>query len=117
MKTNLNPNHLRQGDVGLYKILNAKELTIKDKIEPKNNRVILAYGEATGHHHSISLLDYPDVEAFNVVGEAEKMLLRVGDKCAVIEHQEHAPITLDPGWYEVHIQVEYDPEGERRVTD
>lgn len=121
MKTNLNKNHLRQGDVALAKVSEKFDVNMElKKRESQSGRLILAYGEATGHHHSISLLDYPDAELFDVVGEAEKMLLRIGEKGAVIEHQEHAHISLKPGWYEVHIQTEYDPESEeleRRVAD
>jgi len=108
-----NNNHFRQGDVYFVKIDNCiKEGYIK--VEPKNNSLILAYGEVTGHHHSISLLDYPDVELFeNKDGD---MLLNVLNT-AVLTHQEHTAIDLAPGKYEVYIQEEYDPEGMRKVQD
>ena len=105
-----NEKHVRQGDVGLLKVAKV-DVTGLAKIEPINGLNILAYGEATGHHHSC-------------VDERTKlyrlndttMLLRVLDEVE-LEHQEHAFIVLQPGDYEVHGQVEYDPEGERRVQD
>ncbi|MBW2002985.1 MAG: hypothetical protein JRI72_00010 [Deltaproteobacteria bacterium] len=111
-----NKNHFRQGDVGITKTNKKFDSKKMKKVKPVNNRVILAYGEATGHHHSIALADYPETELFEIVGEAEK-LLKVAEPGTKITHQEHGAIWLSPGWYEIHHQVEYDPEGERRVMD
>jgi hypothetical protein len=105
-----NNHHIRQGDVGICKTKsrNVAQLT---RINAVNGRNILAYGEATGHHHSV-VADKTELYQLN----AQTMLLRVLDEVE-LEHQEHAFIVLVPGDYEVHIQVEYDPEGERRVQD
>ena len=114
MKMKNNNMHFRQGDVYLIKVDNFDK-TNYVKRESKNNNLILAYGEVTGHHHSISLLDYPDVELFeNKDGD---MLLDIPN-VAMLTHQEHKPaINLSPGKYEVYIQEEYDPEGMRKVQD
>ena len=113
MKTKNNNTHFRQGDVYFVKV-DDFDKTNYVKREPKNNNLILAYGEVTSHHHSISLLDYPDVELFeNKDGD---MLLNVPNT-ATLTHQEHTAIDLVPGKYEVYIQEEYDPEGMRRVQD
>ena len=119
-----NKNHFRQGDVYFARIDDYTEEgnIIKidfyrkegyTKVEPKNGSLILAYGEVTGHNHSINLLDYPDVELFEKNGD---MLLNVPIK-ATLTHQEHLPVILTPGKYEVYIQEEYDPEGMRKVQD
>jgi len=113
-----NPNHYRQGDVGVTKA-STSEFTLVP-VKPVGDRLILAYGEATGHHHSISLLDYPQAELYTAKEQPATMLLYIPDAPVVIEHQEHGNITLDPGWYQVERQVEYSPETEaheRRVAD
>jgi len=93
----------RQGDVFLARC----------RILPKNARrlehTILARGEATGHCH-------------RVIGNAElyerdgTLYLKVNEQ-AELRHQEHDPITLPMGAYEIGIQKEYQPEGWTRVID
>ena len=109
-----NLNHFRQGDVYISKVdsVDKKGFT---KRQPKDNNLVIAYGEVTGHHHSVALLDNPNVDLYeNVTGD---MILEVNGVSTTLTHQEHAPITLDPGIYECYIQEEYDPEGMRRVVD
>ena len=105
-----NKNHFRQGDVGICRVATG-DVSKMTRVEPIHGRNILAYGEATGHHHSAVATK---TELYQK--DERTMLLRVLDDVE-IEHQEHDLIKLFPGDYEVHIQVEYDPEGERRVTD
>ena len=104
-------NHFRQGDLYLQKVT---EKNIEDfqKVNTENGKLILAYGEVTGHHHSIAAC--PGVELFkNAEGE---MILKIDSK-VTIEHHTHSGIILDPGMYEAYIQEEYDPEGDRKVQD
>lgn len=76
-----------------------------------DGRIILAHGEATGHHHSI------DAEAADWWKTSDgKQFVDVHTATRVI-HQEHAPIDLLPGLYRVHRQREYSPEEIRSVTD
>jgi hypothetical protein len=105
-----NNKHFRQGDVGIVKVnkVDASKLT---RINAINGRNILAYGEATGHHHSCVATK---TELYRL--DDNRMLLRALEDVG-IEHQEHEVIWIPIGDYEVHIQVEYDPEGERRVSD
>jgi hypothetical protein len=87
------------------------------KVKPDNGRAVVAYGEVTGHHHSISLADYPHTELYKKEEDnTSKFVLAVKETTTLV-HQEHAPITLTPGIYIGAIQTEYDPEGERRVLD
>lgn len=106
-----NKNHIRQGDVGIARLEKPIDVSKLTLIEPINGRNILAYGEATGHHHS-AIANKTELYQLN----AQTMLLRVLEEVE-IEHQEHSFIELLPGDYEIHPQFEYDPEGERRVTD
>jgi len=76
----------------------------------KLNTRTVAYGEATGHHHT---LDQGDVYTLN-----GQMWVVVPEGATVL-HQEHGPLQLDSGVYQVDLQIEVDPWTgmERRVID
>lgn len=114
-----NKNDMRQGDVGIRRLDRKPDFTLEET-KPTDKRYILAYGEATGHHHSINVLDRPDVELYTAKEQPQTILLYVMDEPVTVEHQEHGKIELNPGWYQVEGQYEYDPEAEareRRVVD
>jgi hypothetical protein len=46
---------LCQGDVVLLRIPDRLALVVEDEVKPRDARLILAEGEATGHHHAIWL--------------------------------------------------------------
>lgn len=71
-------------------------------IKPRNGRLVLADGEATGHAHTIDATE--DAE---LIALGEKMLLKLGSQ-ATLTHQEHKPIVLEPGLYEIGRVQEYD---------
>jgi len=75
-----------------------------------HGRVILAYGEVTGHAHA--LLD-EDVTLF---ADGELRMLAV-DEVSRLVHEEHGTIELAPGLYDVIRQREYSPEEIRNVAD
>lgn len=100
--TNSTRFHVRQGDVLIRKIdaLPAAAKKTKDNI--------LAYGEVTGHAHSVhgaTMYKVADTPVFVVADEAE------------IRHQEHSTIMLPAGIYESVRQREYSPEAIRMVGD
>lgn len=64
-------------------------------------RLVLAEGEHTGHAHVIE-----DSEA-ELIQIGERMLLKL-TKAATVTHQEHKPITLSPGIWEIGRIQEYD---------
>lgn len=104
----------RQGDV-LFTRIDALPRGARKKRE--NGTV--AYGEATGHHHSLAVADREVAEVLEI---GEGLFVRVSDQGVRIEgatfvHQEHGPVTLPPGNYQVTIQREYQPEGIRNVLD
>ena len=78
-------------------------------------RVVLAYGEVTGHAHAFR---DPGVCSLRAEGVAFD-LLRVTEGVALLQHEEHATIPVGPGTYEVRIQREYDwaSEASRAVAD
>lgn len=97
----------RQGDVLVERITTIPTEAVKQ--EPKG-RIILALGEATGHHHSL------DMDAADWWKLGEEQFLNVA-KAATVTHQEHGPIELSPGRYRVIRQREYSPEAIRNVAD
>lgn len=103
----------RQGDVLLVPVDGIADGT---EIASNDGRVILAYGEATGHHHSIASHD--NVTLFRPDDmPAGSMVLKVEGDAVTLEHQEHSPIEIPPGLYQVVIQVEETPGVIRQVID
>lgn len=100
----------RQGDV-LIKKVESMPKTAKAVDWTKEGRVILAYGEVTGHAHALPL---SLVSMFST--EAGKRFIKV-EEGAELTHEEHATITPEPGVYEVVQQREYTPEAIRNVAD
>ena len=91
----------RQGDVLVIGIEAPPPGAIKT--DRQGRRIVLAWGEVTGHAHAVADLH---VEAFERDGQ---MFLRVPDEPATLRHEEHDPIELPPGAYEVRRQREYVP--------
>jgi hypothetical protein len=73
-------------------------------------RVVVAYGEVTGHAHATSAKEVRQIEI-----DAIRWLVAPDE--FVFEHEEHAPLTLDSGVWEVVYQAEYTPQAIRRVLD
>jgi hypothetical protein len=95
----------RQGDVLLTAVASIPPRA--EGVRRDRGRVVLAYGEATGHAHAITdagaeLLQDP------LTGD---LFVRVDDPGgAALAHEEHATITLPPGAYRVVRQREYLPD-------
>jgi len=98
----------RQGDVLIYP---AKEMPKDLKpVKPRNGRLILAEGEATGHHHSIG------ANVAELFQSGPQLIMSVKEP-TVITHQEHGPVEITPGQYWVVRQREYDAGAVRKVRD
>jgi hypothetical protein len=103
----INKNHRRQGDVILKRIKSVPEEAKEEKVK----KIVLAYGEVTGHSHQIAegkarLFKYD-----------EKTYLSVTSPYAALKHEEHREIQLPEGDYEVVIQKNYEPSGWKKVVD
>lgn len=102
-------NSAQQGDVCLKKlnILPSGKIKVISK-----NKIVLAEGETTGHFHGLmekdsELLEIDGVRILNL------------KKKSTLKHQEHKPIVLDAGIWQVGIVNEYDyfSQMKRKVVD
>jgi hypothetical protein len=100
----------RHGDVIIKKIDNT-DLKLESAKE-----VILAEGEMTGHFHKV-LPKTNDVK-IEFVNTDEGITFKIDGGNAILVHEEHETIELEPGIYQSYIQQEYDPiEYRRKVMD
>ena len=101
----------RQGDVLV--IATPGILPSDARARPREQgRVVLAHGEATGHAHAISA----DVATLYDARDG-KVYLQVTDIPVALLHEEHAPVEVPPGLWEVRRQREYSPAEIRTVMD
>ncbi len=95
---------VRQGDVLLVRtslIGRRTDLRASRIVPPVNGRVILAYGEVTGHAHAV---EAGLAELFEAHDGARYLDVRdVAELC----HEEHAAVTLEPGVYMIVLQREF----------
>lgn len=121
----------RQGDVFLV------PSEIPSDVRPgklDNNRIVLAYGEVTGHAHAIEMVDAVSIHEKDCSGEWDgchlhqsndprattahvHRFLRVDGEPVELKHEEHDAHVIAPGDYEARIQREYSPEEIRNVAD
>ena len=106
---------IRQGDVLLVRVA-ALPQRVRRREPDALGRIIIEYGEATGHAH---VLDPAHVAAYDVIGEAERIIGQAYLVLAAtpLRHEEHGAVLLAPGVWERWYQVEDDGEEERRVAD
>ena len=96
--------HYRQGDLLFIR----QETRPAAALTARQSNVIVA-GEATGHAHRLqagTILEAPDGALYLDVTQTTQVV-----------HEEHGPITLDPGLWLVVRQREYSPEAIRTVAD
>lgn len=104
---------IRQGDVCLVRVGAIPKGAIEQP--PKGNKLILALGEATGHHHRFEFMakDY-NVKLY--VAEGGARYLDVSAPADLL-HEEHSTAIVPAGRYLLPQQVEYTPAELRRVAD
>jgi hypothetical protein len=102
----------RQGDVLFTKISRLPKGT-----RQKRANATVAYGESTGHSHRVALEDQDTAEVLEIGDGLYVRVSELPESGAVFEHEEHAPVRLPPGAYQVTIQQEYTPEKIRPVLD
>lgn len=126
------PEQIRQGDVQLQPV--AKLPANCTEVKPDGNRIVLAYGEVTGHAHAIydhvsthraELAAAEIADSAIARAKAKARLWQAPDGVRYLEvtdavtlkHEEHTAHTLNPGIYKLPVQVEYSPAELRRVAD
>ncbi len=128
------PILMRQGDVLLVRVNSTLPEGVP--VARDNGRVVLAYGEVTGHAHAITdpdvmLMTLPDKDAMKAAVDA--LLASVGltteirseeiigvlhvPTNASLVHEEHNTISLKAEHYVALRQREYSPERIQQVLD
>jgi hypothetical protein len=103
---------LRQGDVLIMPC--AQIPATATPVAAERGRLILARGEATGHHHSVAL--HPRIAMFRDDASGGTLYIK-NEIPAPLTHQEHSALTIMPGTHEVRIQRTVQTGVARRVTD
>ena len=105
---------IRQGDVVLIEVDSIPEGAVE--IQPtKENKIILAFGEVTGHHHRFEDVteDNPTVKMW-AVGMVKYIEVMTP---IMLKHEEHKALNVLPGIYKLPMQVQYSPKELQRVLD
>jgi hypothetical protein len=103
----------RHGDLGIAPIAKFPE----NLIEVGGDGFVLAVGKTTGHGHVI-VKERPESEIKVYKDSEGRHYLKIEKGNAVITHEEHEPMVLQPGIYIQDIQREFDGLEElRRVRD
>ncbi|HNB21637.1 MAG TPA: hypothetical protein PKZ32_04440 [Candidatus Melainabacteria bacterium] len=97
----------RQGDVLLARVEALPKTAKRKAVE---ERIVLAWGETTGHAHAI------DARFAKLYQNGAERFIEALDG-AILVHEEHSAITLKPGIYRVVQQREYVPGSSRLVID
>lgn len=103
------PQPVRQGDVLLVPVPSIPDSATE--VPRDRGRVILAYGEVTGHAHAIT------AKGATLLTEQDQRFLRIVGTADLV-HEEHSTIAVAPGEYRVVIHREWTDEmGVRPVVD
>lgn len=105
----------RQGDVLLMAVPSIPQNAKAHVRQADRGRIILAYGEVTGHAHA---LEAATVNAYGASDDAFWLEVPEGST-ATVTHEEHSAITIPADVRFVHVrrQVEYTPERIVNVAD
>lgn len=128
----MNQPTIRQGDVLLTPV--AALPAGCTEVPNDKGRIVLAYGEVTGHAHAIA--DHHHSAAFTAgaVEIADAAIARAKTKARLLvapdgqrylqvdeavnlTHEEHTAHRILPGIYKLPVQVEYTPAALRQVAD
>ena len=112
----------RQGDVAIIPVDELSDMKVEKGTQVKRDkgRIVLAYGEVTGHAHAISA---PQAELWTMMDADDAMLGNDNDRLLVcldevdLNHEEHDTIQLPAGSYLIRRQREFTPESLRTVAD
>lgn len=104
---------IRQGDVMLFPVAAIPAGTPETLVD---GEVVLALGEATGHHHHIPTSHAATATVIRT--PTDERFLRIVGAPAPLVHEEHATLEIAPGEYRVVIKREWTAGmGARQVID
>tara|TARA_Y100001949_G_scaffold68583_1_gene58139 strand:- start:200 stop:526 length:327 start_codon:yes stop_codon:yes gene_type:complete len=104
---------IRHGDVIITRIT-AEEY--ENLHFPHKSDTVIAYGEATGHHHKLQAKAGQAQVLVNKSQETQAFSVKNDTK---LVHEEHKTVTIPKGYYKVEFEKEYEPleQIERQVYD
>jgi len=108
-------NIYRQGDVLVVAVASIPQEAQQLAVEG-HNKIILAFGEKTGHHHRIENVKVAEHESARIYSFGAERFLQAMETVA-LKHEEHSTVSIPPGIYQVVIQSQYSPSAMIRVTD
>jgi hypothetical protein len=94
---------IQQGDVILRRIALPHIITSISRPMNRGKKLVLSKGETTGHSH---VLEVEETEA-ELIEMGGNMILQL-ENAGVLTHEEHKPVEVPPGTYEVAAVAEYD---------
>jgi hypothetical protein len=100
----------RQGDVLLCAVDEIPSAAIP--VPSEGDRVIVALGELTGHAHAFAARD---ARLFRDVLSG-RSFLAIAERGTALVHEEHDPILVSEGYYELRRQREYAPKRQREYV-
>lgn len=116
---------IRQGDVALVQVASLPKGCTAIQLD--KGRIVLAYGEVTGHAHAIADHGTDEKSAAEIadaaIARARLWLAPSGERflevreTVHITHEEHTQHSIPPGVYQIPQQVEYTAAELRRVAD
>lgn len=106
---------LRQGDVLMVPVADIPADAVPQK--PTGQKVILALGEATGHHHRFEFVDTSHNVKLYKTGSGARYLEVTAPQGLLHEEHSTVPPALTVGKWLLPQQVEYTPAELRRVAD
>ena len=104
---------LRQGDVALVEVAAIPKDAVAQPIQ--GNKLTLAFGEVTGHHHRFEFMDTSHNAKLRITESGSRYLEVFAD--IDLLHEEHSTVRVPKGKYLLPSQVEYSPAELRRVAD
>lgn len=98
----------RQGDVLIARINAIPPSALPAPYE--NEHAVLAHGEVTGHKHQLTQ------EEAQLFADNDNMFLRITTPVGYVRHEEHSPIALEQGDYQVIRQREGTDEDDAKAV-
>ena len=99
-------NWYRHGDVIIKEITQKYYKELLQENTPKNDYVV-AYGEATGHHHELQAKT--GTAQVLVSGNNQETVAFSVKQDTELSHEEHKTIEIPKGYYQVEFEREYNP--------